>query len=335
MKLNRRVVVMVGLVLLIVLSASFLQAKGNKEAKIAKLEKQLTKSLGTNSNWKPVVFKDLKLGMPWNQVRKYFPGLRCNASKKYDFPRVPGKKLFGKIREYKFTFKYGRLQNATIVFGPRILDEKRFFVALHRVVQRKWGKLSADKIGRRIKVWSNADHDSVTMSFHKNHWEIKTTMPKRDTGDVHAASLTPEVIGAGLSKLLGASGNWKASALGKFYRGMTCEQVSKVYSAMKGHNPYKSWSFGTVTIKNHSLVHALKFSFQDGLLRNATLIFHRQLPKETFKVISLRAFEAKWGKVRPEKRNNDIITKYKSRTGSAQRTFSRDHWEIKFDFPKA
>ncbi|MCP4148677.1 MAG: hypothetical protein GY757_13100, partial [bacterium] len=284
---------------------------------------------------KPVVFKDLKLGMPWNKVRNYFPGLRCNASKKYDFPRVPGKKIFGKIREFKFTFKYGKLKSATIVFGPRLFDSKRFAVAIHNVAQRKWGKLSPEKMSKRIKVWSNADYDTVTMSYHKDHWEVKASMPKRDTGDVHAATLTPEQMSSGLTKLLGAPGNWKAAALNEFSRDMTCEQVSKAYKSMTGHNPLKKWSFGTVTIKNHPLIHALKFSFQNGHLRNATLVFHRQLPKETFKVISLRAFEAKWGSVRAEKRDNDIITIYKTHSGSAQRTHRRDHWEIKFDFPKS
>ncbi len=92
MKRNRCVVLMVSLVLMVVLSASFLQAKNKSAAKLLKMEKQLTNALGTNTNWKPVVFKDLKLGMPWNKVRNYFPGLRCNASKKYDFPTCTGQK---------------------------------------------------------------------------------------------------------------------------------------------------------------------------------------------------------------------------------------------------
>ena len=129
-------------------------------------------------------------------------------------------------------------------------------------------------------------------------------MPKKDTGDVAAGTLTAEQIRVGLAKLLGTNKSWKAAVMNRFNRGNTCAQVLQVYKVMKGCDPGKNWSFGNVLIKNHDLVRALKFGFNQGKLQNATLIFHRQLPKEVFKNISLELFEQKWGKLKPEKRNH-------------------------------
>ncbi|MCK4835222.1 MAG: hypothetical protein KAT17_01225 [Candidatus Aminicenantes bacterium] len=302
-------------------------------AKMAKMEESLEKILGTNTSWKAAVFKDLRLGMTCNEVKKHFKGLKCNTRKKYDFPKVSGK-LLGKVKEYQFTFKNGRLQNATIVFGARAFDPNRFEIALLNVAQRKWGKLSPDRLQKKIKVWTNSDYDSVTLSFVNNNWHLKNSMPKRDTGEVKAGSMTTDQIRVSLAKLLGPGKYWKAAVMTKLNRGNTCAQVKQVYKVMKGCDPQKKWSFGHVLIKGHDLIHALKFGFSKGELQNVTLIFHRQLPKEGFKKVSLNLFEKKWGRIKLEKRNQDLLTIYKRNFGVAQRYFVVDHWEIKHDFPK-
>ncbi|MCP5108952.1 MAG: hypothetical protein GY950_36550 [bacterium] len=324
--------IILALVLVLTMSTS-LVPKDKAAEKLAKAEKQLTDLLGTDTNWKATIFKDLRKNMPCSTVKKYFKGLRCNPAKKYDFPKVSGK-LFGKVKEYQFTFKSGKLQSATIIFGVRAFDEKRFTTALLNVAQRKWGKLSPEKLNKTVKTWINGDYDTVTMSKSRSNWQLKIAMPKRDTGDVTAGSMNTEDMKNNLLKLLGSNKTWTTPSSGKFKRGDSCAAVSKAYSAMKGCNPAKSWSFGTVTIKNHPLVHALKFSFKQGGLYSVTYIFHRQLPKEEFKKVSLAVFEYKWGKVKPGKRDQDILTIYKSKFGSAQRSFSLDHWQIKHDFPK-
>jgi hypothetical protein len=332
-KMKRQSLLML-LVLLLILSLSFPLAPKDKSAdKLAKAEAQLEKLLGTNTNWKAAVFKDLKKGMPCSEVRKYFKGLKCNPRKKYDFPKVSGK-LLGKVKEYQFTFKSGLLQSATIVFGARVFDEKRFVTALLNVAQRKWGKLPPEKLSKNVKVWVNGDYDTVTMSKVRTNWQLKISMPKRDTGDITSGSMSKEELQKSLIKLLGSNKTWNTPPAGKFKRGDSCEKVKQVYQAMKGCDPAKSWSFPTVTIKNHALVRALKFSFKQGGLYSITYVFHRQLPRDVFKEVSLGVFEYKWGKVKPEKRNNDILTVYKSNFGTAQRSFYTDHWEIKHDFPK-
>lgn len=310
------------------------QGKADKAAaKLAKAEAKLEKILGTDSNWKPTVFKSLRYGMPCAQVKKFFRGIKCQDFKKYSFPKVPGK-LMGTVKEYQFTFKYGKLQSATIIFGSRVFDAKRFETALLNVAQRKWGNLKPEKLAKKNKYWYNMDRDSVSLSYFRTNWQLKVSMPKRDTGDITASKMSEAEVKTSLAKLLGTNKSWVVPAMSKFKRGMYCAQVLQVYKTMKGCDPTKSYSWGTVTIKDHPLVHALKFTFNKGQLTSAMLIFHRQVNRELFKKVSLELFEAKWGKLKPEKRDKDTITIYKMKFGVAQRSFMVDHWEIKHDFPK-
>jgi len=315
------------------LSTGLLSAQDKDAQKLAKLETKLEKLLGTDSNWKPNVLKDLRYGMPCQDVKKFFPALKCNTFKKYDFPKVPGK-LLSAIKEYQFTFKQGKLESITLIFGARAFDAKRFATALLNVAQRKWGKLPPEKLNQKYKYWYNADRDSVTLNYYKTNWHLKVSMPRRDTGDIEAGTLSAEEVRVELAKLLGTTKSWLVPALAKFKRGMDCAQVSQVYKTMKGCDPAKNYSWGIVTIKNHPLVHLLKFTFSSGQLRSAAIIFHRQLDKEIFKQVSAELFQTKWGKLSPAKLNQDILTVYKNNYGVTQRNFMVDHWEIKQDFPK-
>lgn len=340
--MKKRILMMVLILTVLVFgfqADAFARQKLTKEqkaaAKLKKMEDAIEKYLGGKESWKANVFKDLRLNMPCKEVRKHFKGLKCQSHKKYDFPVVMAG-LGKKVYQYKFTFKYGKLQSATIVWGSRMFDAKRFTQALHNVAQRKWGVLKPEKLQANVKVWTNSDYDSVTLSYstHNSKWSLKISMPKKDTGDVHVEGLDVPKMKEILGKVLGTSKYWNAASLAKFRFGMTCNEARAIYSSMKDCDPAKSWSFGKVTITKHPLVHALKFSFKQGRLYNATIVFHRQLPKEQFKQASLAMFEAKWGKVKPEKRDQDILTIYKSGFGIAQRSYSVDHWEIKHDFPK-
>ena len=134
---QKKLVILLMVVLIFSFSSQVI-AKKTEEEKLAKMEKKIEKILGTNTSWKPTVFKDLRLNMSCKNTRKYFKGIKCASHKKYSFPKVGGK-LFGTVKEYQFTFKYGKLQSAKIFFGARVFDQKRFYIALMRVAQRKWG----------------------------------------------------------------------------------------------------------------------------------------------------------------------------------------------------
>ena len=259
--------------------------------------------------------------------------MSCDPSKKYSFPKVSGK-LLGTVKEFKFVFNYGRLKSATVIFGARILDQKKFYTALMRVAQRKWGNLTPDMPPKKYKYWYNADHDRVSLTYYNSNYQLEVSMPKRDTGEIRAGAMSDKEITTALAKLLGSSKYWMVPALSKFSRGMSCNQVKRTYHTLTGCNPNKKYSRGTVTIKNHPLIHALFFSFSNGKLRSAKLIFHRQLPKERTKTLSVIAFEKKWGKVKLSDRQKDHIFIYKREFGFVRRSWMIDHWEISIDFPK-
>jgi hypothetical protein len=52
-----------------------------------------------------------------------------------------------------------------------------------------------------------------------------------------------------------------------------------------------------------------------------------------FKQVSLEVFENKFGKVKPEKRDKDIINKFNSDGQGAQRAWLVDHWLLEVDIP--
>ncbi|MCP5048938.1 MAG: hypothetical protein GY940_17340, partial [bacterium] len=77
----KRYVLITGLILglIISLSPGAFPQDAKADAKLAKAEAKLEKVLGTNSNWKATVFKDLRYGMPCKEVKKYFKGLKCSS----------------------------------------------------------------------------------------------------------------------------------------------------------------------------------------------------------------------------------------------------------------
>ncbi|MBN2346000.1 MAG: hypothetical protein JXO51_06385 [Candidatus Aminicenantes bacterium] len=317
--------------------AFFLADRGHAataEEKLQKMEKQLEAILGTDSNWKPAVLQDLRRGMPCAEVRgiKAFRSLSCRPGKNYDFPVVPGG--FGKIKEYKFTFKEGLLQNVSIVFGARLLDEKRFQQALLNVAQRKWGALTPEKLAKPILVWTNPDLDTATLNKNGVNFQVKVDMPKHDSGDVAAGSLGAEQIKTELGALLGKGGIPLPKAFASYSQKMDCAQVKGKYEPLAGCDPAKEWSFGTVTIARHPLIHQLKFTFQRGFLRSVAVIFHHQLDYQSFKAASLAAFEDKWGRLPADQREKDLLTKHIRGFGIVQRALIGRQWQINFPVPK-
>jgi hypothetical protein len=331
----KRYHVITGLILGIIfgMGTVLLSGQDNGDEKPAEVEAKLEEILGTDTNWKMTIFKDLRYHMSCAEVQKYFAGIDCNITKKWRYAKYPGN-VSEAIKEYRFTFLEGKLERAGIIFSRKITDSEHFATALLNVAQRKWGTLSPDRLNRKYKFWYNSDRDSVSLSEYRDNWKLEVSLLKRDTGEVYSGTMNEADIRASLARLLGAPERWLIPSLTQFTRGMTCEDVKRVYKTLKGCDPEKKYSRGEVTIQKHDLIHALKFAFREGALVSATMIFHRQLDREMFKKVSLPLFEEKWGKVKPEKRNNDIITVYVPGAGIAQRSFMNDHWEIKQDFPR-
>jgi len=241
--------------------------------------------------------------------------------------------LFSIVKEYRFNFRRAKLDSVTIVFKNEEFDEKPFSTALFNVAQRKWGNPS--KILKKIKVWKNSDNDTVTLfKQKKNWWDLEITMPKIDSGIVMAGYMKEKEIKKELLKLLGSPKNWNTPPYKLFKRNDSYLKVKKIYPSFQTQGVLLLKGSGIVTIKNHSLIHALRFNFKKGALQSITYIFHRQLPMQLFKKVSLEVFEYKWGKVKLETRNNDIISVNKTNIGIAERRYKKDHWEITHDLLK-
>ncbi len=137
-----------------------------------------------------------------------------------------------------------------------------------------------------------------------------------------------------LKEVLGDDSSWKATVFSSLRLGMTCDETRKLFPELGVCDSTKSFDFLEVSVKNHPVVSRYKFSFKEGTLYDATLIFRRSLNYEEFKSASLDLFEKKWGAIPPEKRDQEILTAVGPGFVLAQRSEMMNEWHIKHGFPK-
>lgn len=147
-----------------------------------------------------------------------------------------------------------------------------------------------------------------------------------------AETLDEPTMKAKLSEIIGDKTLWNIPAMKDFKRNANCEDVKKVLTTLTC-DPTK-YDFPKVAVDNNPLISGYKFSFDKGKLYAVTVLFHRHLDKDLFKKVSLELGEAKWGALKPEKRDGDILTWVNSSFDIVQRTYFIDHWEIKVVAPK-
>ena len=295
-------------------------------AKLAKKEKKIEQYLGTNSNWKPTVFANIRDGMTCDQVKQYFKGLNCAD-------RSPFKEVtmgLGTIKGYKFYFQGGRLYNVTILFGTRLFDEKSFTMALMNVVQRKWGPI---RDPHNIQ-WKGHDYETITMKYNKTNWELKCMMPKIDPGDIDVNSLDEETIRSEFQKFLGGPENCMPAYFTQFRYHMPWEEAKNMFPDMK-YDPSKTKNFRTVSVKGHPLVAGLELRFDSGLLEHITAYFHWQFPRELFKSIAFEVMKEKYGaNVKDEDSVKDRVSVYTRNCGFIARAWRNNCWEFSMSLPK-
>lgn len=139
-----------------------------------------------------------------------------------------------------------------------------------------------------------------------------------------AAALKAEI-----AKVAGTNqDDWRPAVFAKLQKGMTCAQV-------KAQVPSIGACGATVQAKveGSPVLEGYEFRFREDKLYSATLLFKRSLDKAAFKKASIEAFEAKWGKQRPEKRDADLLTWVGPGSGMTQRMFLVDQWQVTVDLP--
>lgn len=291
-------------------------------AKLAKQEEKIEKVLGTGASWKPTVFKDLRRGMTCQEVKQYFPNLSCGDI----IPRaIAG--LSSSAAEYKFHFMSDRLYAATIVFGARLFDEKRFTQALYAVAQRKWGPIPQDKVQQ--PKWTNPDFNGVELEYNKTNWELKVDLPTYDPGETDAASLDEARIGEEIRALLGPKGNYLPTIIYQLSGGMTCEQVRGLFPGIDECNPGMSHHFAKSSVEGNPLVAGLHFSFRNDRLDYVSIIFHYQLDRDMFKNAAFAAFTENWGKDARLKPEQELASVYPRPNGSLTFQFNGNRWELR------
>jgi hypothetical protein len=293
-----------------------------KAAKLAKQVQKITNILGTDTTWKPTVFKNIRKGMTCPEVKQHFPNLSCG-----DFIPKAMAGFKGSASEYKFHFLSGRLYAATIVFRPRLFDEKRFTTALYMVVQKKWGKLPESKLQQ--PKWGNPDYDDVEMKYNKTHWEIKVDLPSYDPGETNAASLDEAGIRTELAALLGPKGNYIPTIISQLSGGMTCDQVNALYPGLYECKPGSSSNFPKVSVSDHPLVAGLNFSFRNERLTYVTIIFHYQISRDFFKNAAFALFQENWGDQARIFPDRELVTVYPKPKGSLTLQYNGNRWQYK------
>lgn len=147
-------------------------------------------------------------------------------------------------------------------------------------------------------------------------------------------ALTQDELKTKLTEVLGGKESWAPSIANKLKRDMSCDQVKAVLPTLPGCNANEEFDFQDVPVTENEIVSSLELTFESGKLADVKVKFKTNLDKDQFKAASLELFEAKWGSVKPEKRENDILTAIGPSFIKAQRTFIGGQWAIAVGLPK-
>lgn len=137
-----------------------------------------------------------------------------------------------------------------------------------------------------------------------------------------------------LGEVVGGKESWKPKIFAGLKVNMPCEEVKKLYPTLASCDVAKDFDFQKVAVTDNPLISEYEFVFEKGKLTETRIIFKSNLDKEEFKKASLELFEAKWGVVKPEKREQDILTSIGPKFVKAQRVYMGGQWQLNVDLPE-
>lgn len=147
-------------------------------------------------------------------------------------------------------------------------------------------------------------------------------------------AIDKEVLKTNLQTVIGNNTSWQLTTFKNLKKDMPCQEVKTLYPQLEACQDTKDYDFPKAEEKNHPLITAYEFTFKEGKLTDATLIFKGDLDKEAFKEISLDLLQKKWGALSTEDQKEDILTWVNDQFDISQRIFMVDHWEIRNGMPK-
>lgn len=141
-----------------------------------------------------------------------------------------------------------------------------------------------------------------------------------------------------LSEVLGDKSSWNPAVVKDLKRGLSCEEVKKIYTTIDTCDPTASKEQNglfskVVKVAGHPLIEKYRFAFDQGKLTTVGITFYDSLDKELFKKVSLELGEAKWGPLAPEKKGDDLLT-WISGVAFVQRHFLLNRWMFLIELPK-
>lgn len=148
-----------------------------------------------------------------------------------------------------------------------------------------------------------------------------------------AKAIDEPVLKKELETALGNKSSWKIAFFSKLSAGMSCDDVKKVFPTLTGCDPAKDYSFPKAKVSDNSIIFEVKFTFKSGQLKGGELKFKSSIDSDLFKKVSAEVFQAKWGNVKPEKKDKNILTRIGPKFAIAQRSLLLKVWGIKADFP--
>ena len=148
----------------------------------------------------------------------------------------------------------------------------------------------------------------------------------------NAASPATDVR-TGLAEVLGSTESWNPAFLRSLKRDSTYDEARRAFPALPRSAPAAVGGLQRpkVRLESHPFVDGYELKFREGKLYAATVAFRRKVNRAAFKDASLELMEAKFGRVRPARRGNDLLTIVNGDGLAAQRSWVVDHWEIEME----
>jgi hypothetical protein len=270
------------------------------------LAEQVAPLLGSASDWKPALFRELRQGMSCAEVRRLWKVEACDPARESDIQPATGPLLPPLVHHVELQFQHGRLLAASIEFDPA-LDEKAG-APLIGLAEKKWGPLSPEDRARTMLMWKNADSDMAYLTFIHGHWQLYSQFPTYESGPVDAALVDEPQLRARFAELLGDRSRWRAAVFGDLEGGMSCPQVKALFPALAACDPASEYQSVAAPLPGDPVVAGFEFDFLRGRLAEAKILLHERLPKELARRVSLEAFERKWGKVDERERADESVS---------------------------
>ena len=138
-----------------------------------------------------------------------------------------------------------------------------------------------------------------------------------------------------IEPVIGSNPNWKVTLLKDLHKEMTCDEVRQFFPKLKKCDPAQEWEFAAYSGKplKHP-VDQVKFTFNRGKLRSATIVFQGYMfMDENFGKALLDLAVRKWGPLSSDQAGQSSRIWTNADSDMITVTYMTDHWELENGLP--